>query len=158
MRQISETHRYEFDVGGVATRDLPRSTPPAPYGLTHLPACRPNESDHGPGEYATLVERARAAFMRGDLFEVVPGQLFADLCADPPSVVFHLLRQAHPAPYGALINLGEGEFLVAPSHELYVRGEGKRIETCPISGTIARGPDPVHDAARIRDLANSCKH
>ena len=157
MRQISETHRYEFDVGSVSTRDLPRSTPPACYGLHHLPARRPNESDHGPGEYAALVERARAAFMRGDLFEVVPGQLFADLCADPPSVVFHRLRQANPAPYGALINLGEGEFLVAASPEMYVRVEGKRIETCPISGTIARGRDPVEDAARIRELLNSAK-
>jgi anthranilate synthase len=157
MRQISETHRYEFDVGAVSTRDLPRSTPAAPYGLHDLPACRPNESDHGPGEYAALVERARAAFMRGDLFEVVPGQLFADLCADAPSVVFHRLRQANPAPYGALINLGEGEFLVAASPEMYVRVEGKRIETCPISGTIARGRDPVEDAARIRELLNSAK-
>ena len=124
---------------------------------SHLPARRPSESDHGPGEYAALVERARAAFMRGDLFEVVPGQLFADLCADPPSVVFHRLRQANPAPYGALINLGEGEFLVAASPEMYVRVEGKRIETCPISGTIARGRDPVEDAERIRELLNSAK-
>src|SRR5205807_4616377 len=61
MRQVSETHRYEFDMGNVSTRDLPRSTPPAPYGLHHLPARRPNESDHGPGEDAALVERARAA-------------------------------------------------------------------------------------------------
>jgi len=157
MRQVAATHRYEFDVGSVSTRDLPRSTPPARYGLHHLPARRPNESDHGPGEYATLVDRARAAFMRGDLFEVVPGQLFADVCADPPSVVFHRLRQANPAPYGALINLGEGEFLVAASPEMYVRVEGKRIETCPISGTIARGRDPVEDAARIRELLNSAK-
>ena len=157
MRQISQTHRYDFDVGIVSTRGLPRSTPPTPYELRHLPAYRPNESDHGPGEYAALVERARAAFMRGDLFEVVPGQLFADLCADPPSVVFHRLRQANPAPYGALINLGEGEFLVAASPEMYVRVEGKRIETCPISGTIARGRDPVEDAVRIRELLNSAK-
>ena len=157
MRQISETHRYEFDVGSISTRDLPRSTPPSPYELHYRPACRPNESDHGPGEYAALVERARVAFMRGDLFEVVPGQLFADLCADPPSVVFHRLRQANPAPYGALINLGEGEFLVAASPEMYVRVDGKRIETCPISGTIARGRDPVEDAARIRELLNSAK-
>jgi anthranilate synthase len=157
MRQVAATHRYEFEVGGVSTRDLPRSTSPAPYGLHHLPACRPSESDHGPGEYTALVERAREAFMRGDLFEVVPGQLFADLCGDPPSVVFDRLRQANPAPYGALINLGEGEFLVAASPEMYVRVEGKRIETCPISGTIARGRDPVEDAERIRELLNSVK-
>src|SRR5439155_15951456 len=116
-----------------------------------------NESDHGPGEYAALVECARAAFARGDLFEVVVGQLFADACADLPSVVFHRLRHANPAPYGALINLGEGEFLVSASPEMYVRVEGKRIETCPISGTIARGRDAIEDADRILELLNSKK-
>jgi anthranilate synthase len=71
--------------------------------------------------------------------------------------VFHRLRHSNPAPYGALINLGEGEFLVSASPEMYVRVEGKRIETCPISGTIARGRDPVEDAERIRELLNSVK-
>ena len=156
MRQVTATHRYEFDVDGVSTYGLPRSTTQAPYRLDTTPS-RPLESDHGPGEYAALVERARAAFMRGDLFEVVPGQLFSDLCTDEPSVVFHRLRRANPAPYGALINLGDGEFLVAASPEMYVRVEGQRIETCPISGTIARGRDPVEDAERIRELLNSKK-
>ena len=157
MRQISATHRYEFEVAGVSTSGLPRSTNPDPYRLDRSAITRPNESDHGPGEYAALVERARAAFARGDLFEVVVGQLFADFCADPPSVVFQRLRQANPAPYGALINLGEGEFLVAASPEMYVRVEGRRIETCPISGTIARGRDAIEDADRIRELLNSKK-
>jgi anthranilate synthase len=155
MRQIAATHRYEFEVSGVSTRDLPRSTAPAPYRLDTR--ALPVESDHGPREYAALVERAKAAFVRGDLFEVVCGQLLADRCTDQPSVVFHRLRQANPAPYGALINLGDGEFLVSASPEMYVRVEGKRIETCPISGTIARGRDPVEDAERIRELLNSVK-
>jgi anthranilate synthase len=157
MRQISATHRYEFEVAGVSTSGLPRSTAPAPYRLDYTPASRPRESDHGLGEYAALVERAKGAFVRGDLFEVVCGQLLADACIEPPSVVFHRLRQANPAPYGALINLGEGEFLVSASPEMYVRVDGRRIETCPISGTIARGRDPVEDAARIRELLNSVK-
>jgi anthranilate synthase len=157
MRQISATHVYEFEVAGRSTRGLPRVTACAPYRLDHAPASRPTDSDHGPGEYAALVERAKAAFVRGDLFEVVCGQLLADSCTDQPSVVFHRLRQANPAPYGALINLGEGEFLVSASPEMYVRVDGKRIETCPISGTIARGRDPVEDAERIRELLNSVK-
>jgi anthranilate synthase len=157
MRQISATHRYEFEVAGVSTNGLPRATTPAPYCLDLAPASRPIDSDHGPGEYAALVERAKSAFVRGDLFEVVCGQLLADGCMDQPSVVFHRLRQANPAPYGALINLGEGEFLVSASPEMYVRVDGKRIETCPISGTIARGRDPVEDAERIRELLNSVK-
>ena len=67
------------------------------------------------------------------------------------------LRRANPAPYGALINLGEGEFLVSASPEMYVRVEGRRIETCPICGTIARGRDALEDAERIRELLNSTK-
>lgn len=157
MRQIAATHRYEFAVAGMATDGLRRATAPAPYRLDDPPGRRPIDSDHGPGEYAALVERAKAAFVRGDLFEVVCGQLLADACTVPPSVVFHRLRQANPAPYGGLINLGDGEFLVSASPEMYVRVEGKRIETCPISGTIARGRDPVEDAERIRELLNSVK-
>jgi len=157
MRQIAATHRYEFEVAGVSTSGLPRATSVSTYRLDHAPVARPSESDHGPGEYAALVERAKESFVRGDLFEVVPGQLFADRCPDMPSIVFRRLRQANPAPYGALINLGEGEFLVSASPEMYVRVEGRRIETCPISGTIARGRDPVEDAERIRELLNSAK-
>jgi anthranilate synthase len=157
MRQSAAVHRYEFEVAGATTAGLPRTTAPDPYRLDRDSAARPSESDHGPGEYAALVERARAAFARGDLFEVVVGQLFADACRDQPSVVFQRLRQANPAPYGALINLGQGEFIVAASPEMYVRVEGRRIETCPISGTIARGRDPVEDAERIRELLNSTK-
>jgi anthranilate synthase len=157
MRQSAAVHRYEFEVAGASTSGLPRATPPDPYRLDRAAATQPSDSDHGPGEYAALVERARAAFARGDLFEVVVGQLFAEACGDLPSVVFQRLRQANPAPYGALINLGQGEFLVAASPEMYVRVEGRRIETCPISGTIARGRDPVEDAERIRELLNSTK-
>ncbi|MGC2414856.1 MAG: anthranilate synthase component I, partial [Stellaceae bacterium] len=156
MRQQAALYRYEFEIGGRSTRGQPRATPPAPYRLDPA-APPPPESDHGPGEYAALVRRAKEAFVRGDLFEVVPGQLFATPCADPPSLVFHRLRQANPAPYGALINLGEGEFLVSASPEMFVRVEGRRIETCPISGTIRRGRDAIEDADRILELLNSKK-
>jgi anthranilate synthase len=156
MRQHSAVHRYEFEVAGHSTRGLPRATPPAPYRADASEPLPP-DSDHGPGEYAGLVRKAKEAFVRGDLFEVVCGQLFSTPCPDAPSTVFNRLRQANPAPYGALINLGDGEFLVSASPEMYVRVEGRRIETCPISGTIARGRDPLEDAERIRELLNSKK-
>ncbi|WP_160000263.1 anthranilate synthase component I [Roseomonas sp. 18066] len=148
-------HRYDFSVGGAATEALPRATPADPFraGSNATPA----ESDYGPGEYAAMVERAQQAFARGDLFEVVLGQTFAAACADAPSAVFERLRRVNPSPYGALMNLGEGEFLVAASPEMFVRVEGSRIETCPISGTIRRGRDALEDAENIRTLLNSAK-
>ena len=156
MKQQASIHRYEFEVGGHSTAGLPRATAEAPYRSEPVGPLPP-DSDHAPGEYADLVRRAKEAFVRGDLFEVVVGQLFSTPCPDLPSTVFHRLRQANPAPYGALINLGQGEFLVSASPEMYVRVEGRRIETCPISGTIARGRDPLEDADRILELLNSKK-
>lgn len=155
MAGATTLHRYDFTVNGQSTEGMPRDTPADAFrpGINAQPA----ESDFGPGEYAAMVERARRAFERGDLFEVVLGQTFAAACSDAPSAVFDRLRKVNPAPYGALMNLGDGEFLVAASPEMFVRVEGKRIETCPISGTIRRGADALEDAENIRTLLNSAK-
>ena len=157
MRQVSEVHRYEFTVGDESSVGRPRANTPSPYAMSDPAAPRVEDCDHGPGEYAALVRRAKEAFARGDLFEVVLGEMFAETCADTPSSVFRRLRETNPAPYGALINLGDGEFLVSASPEMFVRVEGKRIETCPICGTIARGRDAIEDSERIRELLNSVK-
>lgn len=124
----------------------------------YAPAIRVDKScDHAPGEYAEGVRNALAYFRRGDLFEVVPGQTFFEPCTDSPAQVFLRLQKANPAPYGALMNLGEQEYLVAASPEMFVRVDGKQIETCPISGTIKRGIDAIADAHQIRELLNSEK-
>jgi anthranilate synthase len=144
---------YDFAWNGKTTADLPRISAESVY--TQTP--RQGFADHGPGEYQATVETARAAFARGDLFEAVPGQLFAEPCERSPAEVFQRLCRINPSPYGALMNLGDGEFLVSASPEMFVRCDGRRVETCPISGTIARGRDAIGDAEQIRQLLNSEK-
>src|SRR6202165_2847858 len=144
---------YDFSWKGKSSEGLPRETPESGYAKTP----RQGFSDHAPGEYQATVETARAAFARGDLFEAVPGQLFAEPCLRSPAEVFQRLCRINPSPYGALMNLGDGEFLVAASPEMFVRSDGRRVETCPISGTIARGVDAIGDAEQIRQLLNSEK-
>ena len=151
---------YDFtfhdEDGEHSTRHLPREVTPGSFvpgtGQGGAIVC-----DHAAGAYAATVRTARQHFARGDLFEVVPGQTFSTPCHAMPSQVFQRLRQQNPAPYGALLNLGQQEYLVAASPEMYVRVEGQRVETCPISGTIARGGDALEDAERIRTLLNSAK-
>jgi anthranilate synthase len=109
-----------------------------------------------PGRYAQVVQDARERFARGDLFEVVPSHVFYGRCASP-AAFYELLRQRNPAPYEFLFNLGEGEYLVGASPEMYVRVTGDRVETCPIAGTIARGEDTLEDAANIATLLGSAK-
>ncbi|WFU40110.1 anthranilate synthase component I [Bradyrhizobium sp. CB82] len=144
---------YDFTWKGLSTEGLPRETADSPY----LKTPRQGFADHAPGEYQATVETARAAFACGDLFEAVPGQLFAEPCERSPAEVFQRLCVINPSPYGALMNLGDGEFLVSASPEMFVRSDGRRVETCPISGTIARGTDAIGDAEQIRQLLNSEK-
>jgi anthranilate synthase len=144
---------YDFAWNGKSSVGLPRDTAESRYAKIG----RLGFADHAPGEYQATVELARAAFARGDLFEAVPGQLFAEPCERSPAEVFQRLCRINPSPYGALMNLGEGEFLVSASPEMFVRSDGRRVETCPISGTIARGTDAIGDAEQIRQLLNSEK-
>ena len=144
---------YDFTWKGQSTAGLPRDTAESLYARPP----RQGFSDHAPGEYQATVETARAAFARGDLFEAVPGQLFGEPCERSPAEVFQRLCRINPSPYGALMNLGDGEFLVSASPEMFVRSDGRRVETCPISGTIARGRDAIGDAEQIRQLLNSEK-
>jgi anthranilate synthase len=153
-REVATVRRYDFEVGGRSTAGLPRTGSAAPHVGT---SSVPDRGDHAPGEYAAMVRLAREAFARGDLFEVVPGQIFREACPLPPSELFRRLRERNPSPYGFLINLGEAEYLVGASPEMYVRVDGDRVETCPISGTIARGNDPIGDASQIVALLTSGK-
>ena len=152
-RETAMRYRYEFTAGGRSTEGLPRVTPPSPAsGGGHPPAADRPE----PGSYARIVEKARERFARGDLFEVVPSHVFRAPCPSP-AAFYQRLRERNPAPYEFFFNLGEGECLVGASPEMYVRVAGDRVETCPISGTIRRGADPLEDAENIRSLPNSAK-
>ena len=146
--------RYEFACGGSSTHGLDRATPVQPFKPSERELAR---GDHNPGEYASLVERAKESFKRGDLFEVVPGQTFYERCHTPPSEIFRRLKTINPSPYSFFINLGENEYLVGASPEMFVRVNGRRIETCPISGTIKRGEDAISDSEQILKLLNSKK-
>ncbi|MCQ4044509.1 anthranilate synthase component I [Streptantibioticus rubrisoli] len=154
-------HRYEFATERAHTTGLPRRTSAEPF----VPGTTTEPRDHRPGEYAEVVERAKPLFRSGDLFEVVPGQLFRRGCVQPPSELFRRLWQRNPAPHSLLVNLGEGEYLVGASPEMFVRvrhdhgtdGAGLLVDSSPISGTIARGRDALEDAAQVRALLGSLK-
>jgi anthranilate synthase len=152
-REEAVRYRYEFTVNGAGTEGLPRQT--ADTGESAV-AATDIPSQPRPGRYAAVVSLAKERFARGDLFEVVPGHVFYGRCASPAGF-YERLRERNPAPYEFLFNLGEGEFLVGASPEMYVRVTGDRVETCPISGTIARGADPLEDAANIVTLLRSAK-
>lgn len=147
--------RYDFQYQGKSTQAFPRDGVYEAY--TPLQATPSKDCDHAPGEYAAVVETAKQRFTCGDLFEVVPSQTFYMPCTEKPSAIFSRMRLKNPSPYGFFINLGKSEYLVGASPEMYVRVKGRRVETCPISGTIKRGVDAMEDARNIQTLLESKK-
>ena len=146
--------RYDYSGEGFSTEGLERGGDAVPFKMSDRV---PPRSDHEPGEYAKLVEKAKESFRRGDLFEVVPGQMFFEQCRSKPSDITRRLKKINPSPYSFFINLGENEYLVGASPEMFVRVSGRRVETCPISGTIKRGEDAISDSEQILKLLNSKK-
>ncbi|MGR3322285.1 MAG: anthranilate synthase [Pseudooceanicola sp.] len=145
---------WDFAKDGQGTEGLEGGGPDQPFerGPEEVP-----RGDHVPGEYAELVKEPKKSFRRGDLFEVVPGQVFYEPCKDSPSAIFQRLKRINPAPFGFIMNLGDQEYLVGASPEMFVRVTGRRVETCPISGTIKRGADAIEDSEQILKLLQSKK-
>ncbi|MFN8391005.1 MAG: anthranilate synthase component I [Bdellovibrionota bacterium] len=114
------------------------------------------QSDHEPGEFAAKVQEVIGGTARGDYFEVVLSQTFSTRCDDTPTALFRKLAKLNPSPYMFLLNMGD-EQLVGASPELFVRVTGRRYETCPIAGTIARGKTALEDADRVQQLMGSRK-
>jgi anthranilate synthase len=146
--------RYDFALDGKTTLGRASDIAANPFHATDV---IPPRGDHRPGEYADLVKQAKLSFQRGDLFEVVPGQKFMERCDSRPSDISRRLKAINPSPYSFFINLGNQEYLVGASPEMFVRVNGRRIETCPISGTIKRGDDAISDSEQILKLLNSKK-
>ncbi|BCM87643.1 anthranilate synthase component I [Methylobacterium indicum] len=147
-------YEYDFTVNGICSRlhngvEYPQTAQEF--------SSRPLPSSPELGSYADTVRQAYQHFKRGDLFEVVPGHTFYAELKRRPSAIAEDLRRINPAPYGFFLNLGQAEHLVGASPEMFVRVTGRRVETCPISGTIARGQDAITDADQIRTLLNSAK-
>lgn len=146
--------RYDFQYQGKSTQSLAREGDFSPYQSPNKPD---KFCDHAIGEYADLVNKAKERFACGDLFEVVLSQTFYTHYTEQPSSLFKHMRRTNPSPYGFFINLGNEEYLVGASPEMYVRVQAKRVETCPISGTIKRGVDAIEDARNIQILLDSEK-
>ncbi|MFN7920471.1 MAG: anthranilate synthase component I [Bryobacteraceae bacterium] len=149
-----ERYQYEFALDGDSTASLPHDAaeiaPPAPRDAA------PISCDHAPEEYMAKVEKVREGMKRGDYYEVVLRQKFSAPYTGLSSDLFEKIQKASPSPYEFLLQLGE-EALIGASPEMFVRVEGTRIETCPISGTARRTGDPLRDADNIRELLSSVK-
>jgi anthranilate synthase len=153
-REQIDRYRYEFSLGDTTTRGFPRTAASVKQPPKRAPG--PITSDHTPEEYIANVETVREGMRQGDFYEVILRQTFQTPYSGKASDLFQKMQHTNPSPYEFLLQLGD-EQLIGASPEMFLRSEGPRIETCPISGTARRTGDPLRDAEAIRQLLNSAK-
>lgn len=107
-------------------------------------------------EYSDLVEKAKEKMVIGDVFELVLRRKYFAPYSGSCSDLFKKMIEINPSPYQFLCQFMD-EQLIGTSPEMFVRVTGDRVESCPISGTIKRGKNPIEDAEQIKALLNSEK-
>ena len=161
-RNSAWTVSTDFSYSSKSTKGLPHEGTSSPF--LGYDGGEVLDRDTPKGEFKKSVEIAKDEFKVGSLFKTVLPQTFRKLLDNEilPSRLFRKLKSSNPSPYGYFFNLGEDECLVGASPEIFVRCEtdenndyrpgALRVETCSISGTVARGMDALEDASRLKSL------
>ena len=108
----------------------------------------------GRDDYLARIAACKREIFDGESYEIcLTTELHSDGAIDPLAA-YRVLRGRNPAPYAALLRLGELSVL-SSSPERFLRVDRERVvESKPIKGTAARAADPAEDmwrAAALRD-------
>lgn len=125
------------------------SAPPKPRTRQRLQTQGPVTSNLSQQQYSESFERIQSYIHDGDCYQVNFAQRFQASVTGDPWEAYKYLRQENPAPFGAYLNLPQGEILSC-SPERFLRVRNRKVETRPIKGTRPRGREPEEDR-RLRD-------
>jgi len=100
----------------------------------------PGTSSLTPGEHSLLVAQIHGLLAAGECYQVnLTRRLTFDTAPDPYAL-FLALARLNPAPHAAVCAFGDdlpGVAVVSASPELFLRVDGRSVETRPIKGTAA---------------------
>ncbi|HEY6776265.1 MAG TPA: aminodeoxychorismate synthase component I [Thermoleophilaceae bacterium] len=137
-------------------REIAREPPPLPP-----PPARPGtlrfELHDPPEAYLANIATCRREIVEGETYEVcLTTELRSEGSLDPLSA-YRALRARNPAPFAALLRLGEVSVL-SSSPERFLRVDRDRVvESRPMKGTAARVAEPFEDACRAAELRRDKK-
>ena len=133
-----------------ALRDLDRA-PPAQRDLGEAAPVGEAQSNFTKAGYMAAVETAKDYIRKGDIFQVVPSQRWAQRFELPPFSLYRSLRRTNPSPFMFFFNFG-GFQVIGASPEILVRLRDGEVTIRPIAGTRPRGANPEEDKALELDL------
>ena len=138
-------------LGEIALEPLPLPPPPAPPGTLRF------ELHDSPEEYLANIPACRREIFEGETYEVcLTTELRSDGSLDAVEA-YRALRARNPAPFAALLRLGDVSVL-SSSPERFLRvGRDRVVESRPMKGTAARVAEPYEDACRAAELRRDKK-
>ncbi len=145
------------DPGGVlaeARRTLEAEAPdyPSPEGAGEASFV----SNFTRDEYMDAVRKVKEYIFAGDIYQANLSQRFRSPLREHPWTLYRRLRRLNAAPFAAYFNVVDGQ-VCSSSPELFLRGDGGRVETRPIKGTRRRSDDPAEDRRLAEELLASAK-
>jgi para-aminobenzoate synthetase len=137
-------------------REIAREPPPLPPPPA-LPGTLRFELHDPPEAYLANIAACRHEILEGETYEVC---LTTELRGEgtlEPLPAYRALRARNPAPFAALLRLGEVSVL-SSSPERFLRVDRHRVvESRPMKGTAARVAEPFEDACRAAELRRDKK-
>jgi para-aminobenzoate synthetase len=139
-----------------AQRELERLAPPAPP-IPPSSGALSFAAREGRDAYLANIAACKHEIVEGETYEVcLTTELRSDGAIDPLAA-YRALRARNPAPYAALLRLGDVSVL-SSSPERFLRVDRKRcVESKPIKGTAPRAAHPLEDAYRAAALRADAK-
>jgi para-aminobenzoate synthetase len=135
----------------IAREPPPLPPPPAPPGTLRFELHDPPEA------YLANIATCKREIVEGETYEVcLTTELRSEGSIDPLPA-YRALRARNPAPFGALLRLGE-QSVLSSSPEGFLRVDRNRVvESRPMKGTAARVAEPFEDACRAAELRRDKK-
>ncbi|SFI20642.1 para-aminobenzoate synthetase / 4-amino-4-deoxychorismate lyase [Paraburkholderia megapolitana] len=128
------------------------ATQPSVAGTANLRASVDNE------QFAAAIEAIHAALRDGDSYQVNYTYRLAFDVFGAPLALYRRLRDRQPVPFGALIALPDGRWVLSCSPELFVGKTGTTLLARPMKGTAPRAADPLLDRRAADFLASDPKN
>jgi para-aminobenzoate synthetase len=141
----------ERELEALARRPPPEPpAPPAPGALSFA-------AREGRDAYLANIDACKREIFEGESYEVcLTTELHSDGAIDPLAA-YRVLRARNPAPYSALLRLGDVSVLSSSPERFLHVGRGRVVESKPIKGTDARAADPAEDMWRAAALREDDK-
>lgn len=114
------------------------------------------ESNTTKEEFMEMVRKAKEYIANGDIFQMVPSQIFKAKLSSNLFDVYRVLRTINPSPYMYLMQFDDLQ-LAGASPETLVKVKDGMVTTMPIAGTHPRGKTEEEDARLDEELLRDPK-